>query len=78
MAATANLLDEALRLPLDERARLVLDLIRSLDAEGDDNADAEWEVEIERRSAEVEAGTAPTMTLDEYRAHVRSRRASPR
>jgi hypothetical protein len=32
--------------------------------------------EIERRAAEIEAGTAETITLDEYRAHVRARRAA--
>lgn len=63
---------------LDPTARSSPPTIRSLDAEADADADAQWEAEIARRSAEVEAGTAPTMTLDEYRAHVRSRRASPR
>jgi hypothetical protein len=33
-------------------------------------------VEIERRAAEVESGTAATTTLDDYRAHVRARRAA--
>ena len=32
--------------------------------------------EIERRGAEVDAGTADTMTIEEYRAHVRARRAA--
>jgi len=35
-----------------------------------------WDAEIERRADEVRAGTASTMTLDEYRAHVRARRAA--
>lgn len=75
MAVAASILAEALRLPVEDRARLALALIRSLDAERDDT-DTAWRAEIERRSAEVEAGTAPTMTLHEYRAHVRARRAS--
>lgn len=80
MAATASILDEVLRLSVEERARLVLELIRSLDAETDVDADAEWAAEIERRSLEVEDGTAQTMTLEAYREHVRARRAarSPR
>lgn len=73
MAAT---LDEILRLPTEERARLALELIRSLDAEADPDAAQAWEAEIERRGAEVEAGTAAIMTLDEYRAHVQARRAA--
>ena len=42
----------------------------------DPDAAALWDVEIDRRGAEVEAGTAETLTLDEYQAHVRRRRAA--
>lgn len=45
-----------------------LDLIRSLDSEHDADAAEAWGDEIERRAAEVEAGAAETMTLDECRA----------
>jgi putative addiction module component (TIGR02574 family) len=75
MAAT-DVLSEILRLPAEERARLALELIRSLDGEPDTDATAAWDAEIERRGAEVEAGIAPTMSLDEYRAHVRARRVA--
>jgi len=75
MAAT-DVLTEILRLPAEERARLALELIRSLDGEPEADAAALWDTEIERRGAEVAAGTAATMTLDEYRAHVRIRRAA--
>ena len=74
--AASDVLAEILRLPAEERARLALELIRSLDSEADADAAAAWDVEIERRGAEVDAGTARTMTLDEYRAHVRARRAA--
>jgi len=73
MAAT-DVLSEILRLPANERARLALELIRSLDDEPDADAAAAWDEEIERRGAEVDTGTADTMTLDEYREHVRARR----
>ena len=76
MVATANILDDVLRLPVDERARLALELIRSLDDEVDADAAELWAAEIDRRSAEVEAGTAPTVTLAEYREHVQRRRAT--
>lgn len=75
MAALPELAD-ILRLPVEERARLALELIRSLDDEPDSDAAEAWDAEIDRRGAEVEAGTADTMTLDEYRAHVRRRRAA--
>jgi len=66
---------ELLRLPRDERARLALELLRSLD-DADPDASQAWDAEIERRAAEVDADSAATMTLDEYRAHVRARRAA--
>ncbi|MBI4953657.1 MAG: addiction module protein [Myxococcales bacterium] len=70
------MLAEILRLPVAERARLALELLRSLDGEPDADAGAAWHAEIERRAAEVEGGTAETLTLDEYREHVRRRRAA--
>ena len=74
--AVADVLSEILRLPAEERAHLALELLRSLDGEPDADATAAWDAEIERRGAEVDAGNAETMTLDEYRAHVRARRAA--
>lgn len=74
----ADVLADILRLPLEERARLALELIRSLDGEADADASEAWNIEIERRAAEVEAGAEATITLDEYRAHVRARRAAHR
>ena len=74
--AASDVLSEILRLPAEERARLALELIRSLDGEPDADAAAAWDAEIERRGAEVEAGSAATMSLDEYRAHVRARRVA--
>jgi putative addiction module component (TIGR02574 family) len=75
MAAT-DVLAEVLRLPADQRAKLVRELIRSLDGEPDTDAATAWDEEIELRAADVVAGIADTMTLDEYRAHVRARRAA--
>ena len=74
--ATVAMLAEMLKLPAEERARLALELIRSLDGEPEEGATEAWDAEIERRGAEVDAGTADTITLEEYRAHVRRRRAA--
>lgn len=68
------MLIEALRLSAEERAKLALELLRSLDGEPDRDTQPSWDTEIERRRAEVDDGTADTMGLDEYRAHVRQRR----
>ena len=72
--STADVLAELLRLPAEERARLALELIRSVDAGAEPGAAEAWDTEIARRGAEVDAGLADTMTIDEYRAHVRERR----
>ena len=74
--STADMLAEVLRLPAEERARLALELIRSLDIGAEGGAIEAWDVEIARRGAEVDDGVAETMTVDEYRAHVRQRRAA--
>ncbi len=62
--STADMLAELLRLPAEERARLALELIRSVDAGAETGAADAWDAE-------------GTMTLEEYRAHVRERRALP-
>ena len=72
----SEVLAAILRLPEEERAKIALELLRSLDGEPDPGAAEAWDKEIDRRAAEVVAGTADTMTLDEYRAHVRRRRAA--
>ena len=73
--SAADMLAEILRLPVEERARLALELIRSLETESESGAADAWDAEIARRGAEVDAGIAETMTIDEYRVHVRQRRA---
>ena len=53
--------EELLRLSSDDRAELAHFLWESLDATSDDDAgnyDAAWLAELERRSADVEAGRA--------------------
>jgi len=75
MSAT-DILADILRLPAEERARLALELIRSLDGEPEAGAAQAWDADIERRAAEVDRGVADTMTFDEYRAHIRQRRAA--
>jgi putative addiction module component (TIGR02574 family) len=74
--AATGVLAEILLLPAEERAKLALELLRSLDGAPEPGAEEAWDVEIDRRAAEVVAGTADTITLDEYRAHVRRRRAT--
>jgi len=56
MAGTAEKVrDEALRLPVNERARLAADLLESLDA-AEEAVEAAWAAEIEKRVAAIRAG----------------------
>jgi len=51
-----TLLKEALRLSAHDRAALAEALIASLDEDVDDDTDAAWRSEIERRIAELDSG----------------------
>ena len=55
--AAETVLAEALRLDLDARAAVAAELLASLDAPADPDAEAAWALEIERRVAAIEAGT---------------------
>jgi putative addiction module component (TIGR02574 family) len=50
------LFSEALKLPTDKRAELAAALIRSLDGDPDEDAEAAWAAEIERRVRDIKAG----------------------
>ena len=47
---------DALRLEPETRAELAAELLASLDGPADPDAEAAWDVEIERRVAAIEAG----------------------
>jgi putative addiction module component (TIGR02574 family) len=64
------LLDEALRLPEKDRADLAVKLIQSLDRNPDNDVDAIWAQEIERRCAAVDAGEAVTSDWEEVRSRI--------
>jgi putative addiction module component (TIGR02574 family) len=65
-----QLLAEALRLSDEERAALAGELIQSLDAEVDADAEAAWSGEIRRRLERVDAGTAKTIPWAEARRRI--------
>jgi putative addiction module component (TIGR02574 family) len=77
MARDANaLLDEALQLPSEARARLAAELLRSLDDEEEplDQAeyDAAWGAVIERRLREIESGAVKAVPWSEARRRILS------
>ncbi|HEV7587838.1 MAG TPA: addiction module protein [Longimicrobium sp.] len=67
---------EALELPSGERAQLAKSLLVSLDDEPEEDLDEverAWEVEIRRRIAELDAGTAELIPAEEVFAELRAR-----
>lgn len=73
-AFTDELASVAMQIPADERAELVDRLIASLT--GGRRYDPAWEAEMNRRIDELEAGTAKTLSEDEFFEKLRARRAA--
>lgn len=53
---TQRVLDEALQLDLSDRAELAAELLASLDGGPDQDAEAAWAAEIERRAERARSG----------------------
>jgi putative addiction module component (TIGR02574 family) len=62
---------QAKTLPPEDRARLVEELLESLEPAPDPEVEAAWDREIERRVAEVEAGTADLIPAEDVHAEAR-------
>ena len=58
-------------LPSHDRARLAEELLDSLQGDDDTEADAAWDREIERRVAEIEAGTVKLISAEDVHAEAR-------
>lgn len=69
MTDAARVLEEALALNADERARIAHELIHSLEPE-DADAAAVWSNEIRKRIDEIEAGTAELDDWESVRARL--------
>ena len=75
--AVEQVLEEALRLSPDQRARLVTELLATLepDTPSQRRSETEWIEEIERRARAALAGS-PGVSWDEARARIQSRLSS--
>jgi putative addiction module component (TIGR02574 family) len=69
---------EALALPANERAALVLRLAESLDEEHDADAEDAWAAEVAARIEAVRSGRAEAITAAEALAQARARLSSRR
>lgn len=69
-----SILKDALELPIEERIRIALELMESVD-DRPSHPDAEeaWVAEVNRRIVALEAGTAKTMSAKDAIARARQR-----
>ena len=66
-------LAQALQLPPEERADVAKLLIASLDEPGDEDVEAAWLAEVERRLQDVDRGTATFEPWEVVRARLAAR-----
>lgn len=69
----AEILKEALALPTEARAALAGSLLDSLDTEVDEDAEAAWAMEVNRRVAELESEAVKTIPWAEVRRRLGGR-----
>jgi putative addiction module component (TIGR02574 family) len=62
-----TLLEEALRLPIQQRARLVSSLINGLEESDEADAEQAWIDEVHKRARELETGQVRGLTWAEAR-----------
>lgn len=72
-----ELLQETMELLPEARAALADSLLNSLDAETDLNVERAWQMEIEKRMASIEDGTAETISWEDVQAQLLRRLQRP-
>ncbi len=70
-----QIMREALALDATTRASMAHELLNSLESLSEAEVEKLWIEEAQRRSAEIDAGTATTVPAEEALARVRARRA---
>ena len=68
-----DLLEQAKALSESDRARLVHELLITLDGQPDSDVSTAWEQELKGRLAEVTEGTAETITREELTQRLQNR-----
>ncbi len=68
---TESLLNEALSMSPEERARIAHCLIYSLEQPSENNVDAEWIALAEKRLAQLENGSVKPVSWDELKKKIR-------
>ena len=65
--SSESILDQALKLPANERAVVAEQLIQSLDPTADRDVENAWQQEIQQRLAEIDSGVARTIPWEEVK-----------
>lgn len=68
--AAQELLADALRLDTTERAKLAAELLASLDGEPEEDVEAAWAEEVERRMDEIESGAVKLVPWEDVKRRV--------
>lgn len=68
-----SVLADALRLDAAARAEIAAELLASLDGPADADAEQAWAAEIERRVAQLDAGTAKLEPWDDVRRRIEAK-----
>ena len=63
--SSQSILDQALKLPANERAEVAEQLIQSLDPQADSEVEHAWQQEIQQRLSEITSGVARTIPWEE-------------
>ena len=71
--SAAEILEDVRHLPPGEFDWLIGELLQAGDGSSEAEIEASWKTEVERRVAEVEAGTAVTYSWEEVEAPLRAR-----
>jgi putative addiction module component (TIGR02574 family) len=69
----AEILKDALALPSEARAALAGSLLESLDTDVDEDAEAAWAIEVNRRVEELDSGAVRTIPWAEVRRRLPAR-----
>lgn len=63
--SSQSILDQALKLPPNERAEVAEQLIQSLEPPADGEVEQAWQQEIQQRLSEITSGVAKTIPWEE-------------
>jgi len=68
--AAETLLHEAMKLEVSERAELASELLASLEGEPEEEVEAAWAAEIQRRIERIEAGSEKLLPWDDVKRRI--------